>query len=155
MFIQTKPRLHRNGVIDITGDDTEEVIMLSKEKIISCSRSLRNSVLISDITARTYFGGTYTMPLASSKAKKLGIRRRRYVDSVDSKSRSVLEAKKIIEQSDAAYERLTVICSGCIFCETGSTLMLPDDRKLYRVREVVYTYDISGEKTRIIAEVKD
>lgn len=154
LFLHIAPKIRRNGVIDVSGEDAGEILTLSAQRIVSYTCSLKNRVLISDILARTHIRGAYTMPLKSEKARLLGIRRKRYVDSFDSKSRSVLTAQEMLRKSEAAYETVTAECSGCFFCETGTTLRLPYSEKDYCVREVVYTYDLSGEKTRIIAEVK-
>ena len=66
----------------------------------------------------------------------------------------MLSAEKCLQKADAAFEQIIVECSGCLFCETGTTLILSGDRRRYRVKEAVCTYDLSGEKTKITAEVK-
>ena len=153
-FLQTSPRLRRDGVIDITGEDPEETVFLSKDRILSLRRTFRYSSLISGILARTYVGGAYSMPLYSNKAQEMGIKRKRYADTAGSRNRSVLSAEKCLQKADAAFEQIIVECSGCLFCETGTTLILSGNRRRYRVKEAVCMYDLSGEKTKITAEVK-
>ena len=151
-FLQTEPKIRRDGVIDVTGLPPQESLLLSEDVMLSCRHEYRSRVLFSEILARTRAGGDYCMPLVSQKAKKLGIQRRRYVNAVDSKSRTVLTAKEMLQKAESAYERLIVTCKGCFPAETGTILHLSRQTKGYRIREINYTLDSTGEKTKIYAE---
>ena len=153
-FTNTEPRITKDGVIDISGTGTDETLYISPDIVYSVKRELRNKALISEIKARTRAAGDYSMPLQSETAKRTGVRRRRYVNSAESISGTVLTAERMIEQSERDYERLTAGCAGCMLCETGITLIMAGDRKKYRITEIVYTFDSSGERTVISAEVK-
>ena len=154
-FIGTEPEIDKYGVIDISGRENDEVVYLSSDRIYSVKHELKNTVLISEILARTYIAGDYTMPVINETAKRVKVRRRRYVNSVDSKSGTVLDARRMIERSEKAYERITVGCTGCILCGTGAGLIISGDRRKYRIREISYMLDTSGERTIIYAEVKN
>ena len=153
-FAQTEPRITKNGVIDISGEQKDEVLCLAPDRAYSIRHELRNKALISEIRARTYASGDYIMPIKSDLAEELRIQRKRYVNAVGSRSGTVISSRRIIKQSEREYESLVVGCAGCMLCDTGITLRIAGDKKQYRIREVVYTLDTSGEKTSIYAEVK-
>lgn len=148
-----EPRIDKYGVIDISGEDTGEALYLSCDCIMSKRRELRNSAFISEIMARTNISGGYDMPIRNKKAQSLGIKRRRYLDLADKSRRNVSDAKKIAESSCRAYERLILECGGCFLCQAGCGLKIEGDRKKYRITEIIYSFGLSGEKTRIEAEV--
>ena len=148
-----KPKIDKYGRIDISGERNEELLFLSRDCIISGKHELKNSVLISEIRARTHISGGYDMPVRNGKAEKLGIKRKRYVDLADRIGNTVTDAKKMIENSCRAYERLTIECRGCFLCAPECGLKIEGDKRKYRVREMIYSFDSGGEKTKIEAEV--
>lgn len=152
-FIGTVPRIHTDGTIDITGN-INETVYLQPERIISIKRSLKNKNLISQMIARTYTGGGYEMQIENNSAKKLGIKRRRYINSIDSKSRTVLTAKRLMKKSFSEYEQITADCCGRILCSIGAQLIIGRDKKHYIVKEINYSFDSSGEHTKIYARLK-
>ena len=95
-FMNTVPRIDRNGAINITGEESKEIVYLSSDRCLSVKNTLTRSNLISDIYARTYTAGGYEMPLENEFAKSLGVKRIRYVNSIDSESRTVLSTKEMI-----------------------------------------------------------
>ena len=132
-FIGTVPRIHTDGTIDITGN-INETVYLQPERIISIKRSLKNKNLISQMM--------------------LGIKRRRYINSIDSKSRTVLTAKRLMKKSFSEYEQITADCCGRILCSIGAQLIIGRDKKHYIVKEINYSFDSSGEHTKIYARLK-
>ncbi len=148
-----RPKVDKYGVIDISGEESDEVLYLSRDCVISQIRELRNSVLVSKIIARTNISGGFDMPIENKKAVMLGVKRRRYVDLADRSGRTVNDARKITESSCRAYERLVLECRGCFLCSAGCGLKIEGDRKKYRIKEMIYNFGTSGEKTRIEAEV--
>lgn len=154
-FVQTEPKIRRSGVIDITGQSPQEMLVLSDNSILSCRHVYRPYVLFSDIWARTRVGGDYSMPFISPKAQKLGILRRRYVSVADSRNGTVLSVKEMLHKTEAAYERLQVTCSGCFPAEPGTLLRLNGQPEIYRIRTIRYTLDSTGETTSIEAERKE
>ena len=157
-FLKIKPKIDSFGVIDISGKENDEVVYISnsgKNRCISKKHILKRSSLISDIIARTCISGGYEMPLKNDFAQKLKVHRRRYVNSIDSESRSVLDAKKILENSVRNYEQFVLECNGCILCGTGATVILDDNREKLRVNEIHYNLNSDGETTTLYAEVKN
>ena len=149
-FTGTYPKITKDGVIDISGETKQEVCV-SPDRIISVKHSLKNRALISKAIARTHTGGVYSMPLVSRLAEKIGVKRIRYVNSIDGKSRTVLSAKKLMERSDMQYEQIIVDCCGCIICDAGASLTIAKNRKKYIVSEINYILDKNGEHTVIYA----
>ncbi|MBQ3929289.1 MAG: hypothetical protein II711_04270, partial [Clostridia bacterium] len=127
----------------------------SSRQCLSVRKTLNRSSVISDIYARTYRNGGYEMPLVNPSAHRLGIHRKRYVNSVDSKSRTVLSAKELLQKSNRQYEQWELEYSGCILCERGAKLILDGKDQHLRVRELHYYFDQNGEKTKIFAEVRE
>ena len=91
------------------------------------------------------------MPLVSKLAEKTGVKRRRYINSIDGKSRTVLSAKKLMEKSDMQYEQIIIDCCGCIICDVGAWLSIEKDRKKYIISEINYMLGSDGEHTVIYA----
>ncbi len=151
-FVQTEPKVRRDGVLDITGQRPQETLVLNADKVLSCRHSYRPSVLFSEIFARTRVGGDYRMRLVSPKAQQIGVQRRRYVNAIDSQTRTVLSVREMLDKAERAYERLTVTVSGCYPAEPDTRLQLSGRTEQYRIREMTYTLDSSGEKTCFYAE---
>ncbi len=149
-FVGTYPRITKDGAIDISGGAKQE-IRISRDRIISLKHSLKNSALISHAVARTHTGGVYSMPLVSRLAEKASVKRKRYINSIDGKSRTVLSAKRLMERSEQQYEQITADCCGCIICDVGTVLTLEKDRKKYIVSEINYMLGSDGEHTVIYA----
>ena len=157
-FLKTVPKIDCFGVIDVSGKENDEVVYISdsgKNRCISKKRILNRSCLVSDILARTCISGGYEMPLENTFAQQLGVKRRRYVNSIDSESRSVLDTKKILENSVRNYEQFVLKYSGCILCGTGATVVLQDSGRKLRVKEIHYNLNSNGETTTIYAEAKN
>ena len=153
-FLGCKPKIDKNGIIDVTGEECSEKIYISSDKCLSLKKIFDRSSLISNIYARTYTGGTYEMPLENPLAKRLGVTRIRYVNSVDSKSGTVLTAKNIIAKSQNQYQRCEIDYAARILCEMGSELLIDGKKENLRVYELHYTLDRNGEHTKLYAEVK-
>lgn len=157
-FLETKPKIDCFGIIDISGRKNDETIYISdngENRCISKKHIRKRSNLISDIVARTYISGGYEMPLENPFAQKLGVKRRRYVNSIDSESRSVLSAEKILKKSADSYEQFILECNGCILCSVGASVILENCPKKLTVREVQYILNSDGEKTRLYTEVQN
>lgn len=151
-FLDTKPKINSYGVIDITGNDSDEIVYLSD--YISKKHTLKRSKVISEVFARTYISGGYEMLIENEKAKTLGIKRRRYINSIDSESRTVLGAKRTVNNSNGSYEEITAEFNGCILCDVGASVVLKDDRRIFKVKMTEYSLKPDGEKTRLYMEVK-
>lgn len=95
------------------------------------------------------------MALENDFAKKLGVNRRRYVNTIDSESRSVLDTKKILDKSVRNYEQFVLECNGCILCGTGAAVILEDDNKKLRVNEIHYNLNSEGETTTLYTEAEN
>ena len=149
-FTGTYPKITKDGAIDVSGG-TKQEIRISRDRIISFKHCFKNSVLISKAIARTHTGGVYSMPLVSKLAEKTGVKRRRYINSIDGKSRTVLSAKKLMEKSDMQYEQIIIDCCGCIICDVGAWLSIEKDRKKYIISEINYMLGSDGEHTVIYA----
>ncbi len=154
-FLDTVPYIDKYGVIDITGEREQDTMYLSGERIMSCRHYLKNSALVSDINVRARSSGGYEIPFVNDMAKKYGIIRKRYVDSMTGSGRTVQSVKRMMRKYAAEYEQLIVECAGCFICSIGTLLSVDGQRKTYRVREVNYTFDSGGERTRLYAEVND
>ena len=154
-FLNTEPYVDKYGVIDITGERKPDTMYLSGERILSCRHYLKNSALVSDIHVRARSSGGYEMPFVNKLAKESGIIRKRYVDSMTGSGRTVQSVKRMIRKYAAEYEQLIVECAGCFICATGTLLSVEGQRNNYRVREVNYTFDSSGERTKLYSEVND
>ncbi len=152
-FSHTSPVITNDGIIDISGSYVPDTIRVSKAILISLSRRLNRSTLVSDIIARTYPAGGYNMTFHSNKAEAIDVRRKRYVNAVGHKVNSITDIDALIRKSESAYQTITAQCSGCIHCLPGDHLLLEDDSSCYRIKEVQLTVDAAGEKTTIFAEV--
>lgn len=149
-FVGTVPRLTVDGIIDISGEDNGELILIGNEaRLLSSVRHRKRHVLMSELFVRTHIRGDYDMKINDSLAQSCKVARRRYVNAV----RTMASAKKIIESADNAFESYENLYSGCIICRPGDKIRSSSDSRIMRVREVRYLRDSSGEKTRIFAEV--
>ena len=154
VFLNTEPRIDKNGIIDVSGTDGERELFLPSGSLISFRRELKNSALISEIRARVRPERGYDMVFKSERAKCSHISRRRYIDIPGSNTGSVEGTKRMLSSCDAAYERIEAECAGRARCSVGDTLTTDLDSKQYRICEVNYTLDSRGERTIIYAEVK-
>lgn len=153
-FLNTVPHIDRSGVIDITGAENNETVFLTSDRCKYVKKTWDRSSLISDIYARTYTAGGYEMPLENDKAKKLGVMRKRYVNCIDSDTRTVLTARDMIRKSNSKYERIEAECTGCVFCTKGAKLIMDGEDKNFRISEVHYALDENGESTTLYAEAR-
>lgn len=147
-----RPRVDRNGVIDITGKEPEETLMPAPEAVLSVRHVRRNRVLISELRARTYLGGEYEMPFREQIAASMGIRRRRYLNLADGRGKTAEDAEEMMKKCRRAYETVITECAGCFWCETGGRLQLYGEQKGRRIKRLVYTSDEKGERTIIETE---
>lgn len=155
-FLRTKPKIGFDGVIDISGSDPKaELFIGDTYSVLYKKKTFRRSAVISEIFARTHNGGGYDMHLESDNAERLGIRRRRFVSSINSKSRSLLDTEKIIPRAERSAVGCETEIAGSIPCIVGDRLRLEGDNKTYRITERHYTYSSEGEKTRIYSEVDE
>ncbi len=157
-FLRTTPKIDRYGVIDITGRKSDEILYISesmKNRCISKKIILKRDRLISEISARTYIAGGYEMPFDNPKAKKLGVVRKRYVNTIDSESRTILETMDILTKSNNSYEEIIIELGGCIICGVGAEAVIENVDKKLRVKQINYLLSQKEEKTRIYMEVID
>ncbi len=151
-FTRTKPKIRRDGVIDISGTAPQEMLVLPQEKLLMCRHEYRPRVLFSEIWARTRIGGGYEMPFAGEKAKALGVQRRRYVNTAGTREQTPLSVQEMLTATEAAYERLVVTYSGFLRAEPDTGLQLVGHPEQYRIRELHYALDKTGERTVLYAE---
>lgn len=154
-FLNTSPVITKDGMINISGNHTQEVTYIQnfRRTLISLIHKRKPSVLLSDVYARTYMAGGYEMYLPVKKAEELEIKRRRYIDSVNSSSRTVQSALNILEKSERNYEEYITESAGCMICEVGSQILIEELNLCLRAKEIIYTLNTKGEKTKIRAEV--
>ncbi len=153
-FTGTEPRLTPDGTIDISGEHQSGRVILSPEHLLSLRREYRRDVRISEIRARTYMGGGYDMPASDDEAAAESIRRVRYYDALSGSGKGVPEAFEMIRKSRAASRTLRAEAAGSLWCRPGDTLVIDGEKQEYVISEVIFTYDINGEKTVIEGEVK-
>ena len=153
-FVGTSPKIDCNGLIDISGENSGKSVYISSNRCISKKHTIKRHLLISEIMVRAESGNGYVMPFKDSFAQNLGIQRKRYLNTADSKSLSPLSAEKIIENAENKYEQVTLDVSGCILCTVGTSLILDNEDKNYMIKEIHYSLNANGEHTTIYAEVK-
>ncbi len=141
-----RARIRPDGVIDLSGS-SPGTVMLSGRRILRLQHRRSNRELISEVCARTCTQGGYDMKLSSSLADACGVRRRRYANSIDSKSRSVLADEARLRQAEDNYELLTVDYSGRLLCEIGTELIVEGVSGQFVLRELNYRLDSGGERT--------
>lgn len=144
----TNPKINSYGIVDFTGSDNNKII-ISNRNIISEKRVFKRKNLISEVFARTYNGGNYEMQLTDEKANELGVKRKRYINTVDSKSRTIITAKKIIEQANKNYIETIIDLSGCVLYKSGTKVILRDSIQEYEIMKSEYVLNSNGEKTRL------
>lgn len=154
VFLNTEPKIDKSGAIDVSGNEGEGELFLPSESLISFRRELKNSSLISEIRARVLPDRGYDMVFRSEKADSCHVGRIRYVNTVEGRSGSIPGTKKLLDKSDSAYERISAECRGRAKCSVGDILTTDICSGRYRIREVNYTLDRRGERTKIYAEVK-
>lgn len=154
-FLNTSPVITKDGIINISGNHTQEITYIQnfRRTLISLIHKRKPSVLLSDVYTRTYMAGGYEMYLPVKKAEELEVKRRRYIDSINSSSRTVQSALKILEKSQRNYEEYITESAGCMICEVGSQILIEELNLCLRVKEIIYTLNKNGEKTKIRAEV--
>ena len=154
IFLNTEPRIDMTGAIDVSGREGDGELFLPAQSLVSFRRELKNSSLISEIRARALPDRGYDMEFGSELAKSCRVGRIRYVNAVEGRSGSITGVRRLLEKSDAAYERITAECCGRAKCSVGDVLTTGLSSMRYRIRELNYTLDSRGERTRIYAEVK-
>lgn len=153
-FTGTSPKIDCNGIIDISGENDGKAVYISSDRCISKKHTLKRHLLISEIMVRAETASGYIMPFKDDFADSLGIKKRRYLNAVDSKNLSPLSAGKILENADNHYEQITLNVSECVLCTVGTELIVDNEDKKYIIKEIQYSLSDSGEHTRIYAEVK-
>lgn len=153
-FTGTSPKINCNGMIDISGENDGKAVYISSSRCISKKHTLKRHLLISEIMVRAETANGYVMPFKDDFANALGIRKRRYLNAVDSKNLSPFSAGKILENADNHYEQIILNVSGCVLCTVGMELIIDNEDKKYIIKEIQYSLGDSGEHTKIYAEVK-
>lgn len=154
-FLRVRPHIGFDGIIDISGQQSEGELYIGGSGVLYKKKTLRRSAVISEIFARTHNGGSYDMHLVNDNAKRLGVRRRRYVSSINSRSRSLLDTEKLIPRADRLAAGCELELAGSVLCRVGDRLRVEGDSSAYRITERHYTYSSEGEKTRIYSEVDE
>lgn len=152
-FLGTKPRIDDSGSIDITGGSPEIIYIGDKRRILSMRRKLRRSVIISNIKARTYMGGEYSLRLDNPLAVHQGVVRNRYVNAIDSKGKSIDSVRQIMNETNNAFENYELEFTGSVICRPDDIIRISGVGKDMKVRELHYILNEDGEKTRIYTEV--
>lgn len=150
VFTGTEPRVTREGIIDISGENREQ-IFISRKRLLSLQRSRNRSALVSELLARTRTSGGYEMPLKSKLAEKMGVVRRRYVNSIDSKSRTVLTARAMLKSCEDSFEVLKLTVDGRLVCSVGARLYPEGEEGDFLIDRIEYVLDENGERTNIDA----
>ena len=153
-FTGTRPVIHNDGMIDVSGGNNSALIMLSPDKIEYVKKCLRRSGVISEIFARTYNAGGYEMRLTGNLAERKKIRRRRFVNVFETKGRSVGAARELITRSEKAYESRIIGYRELLSCRPGDRIRIRGEKNDLRIKEVHLSVDAKGCRTRIYAEVE-
>ncbi len=153
-FVGTSPKIDCNGTIDISGENSGNSVYVSSDRCISKKHTIKRHLLISEIMVRAESSNGYVMPFKDSFAQMLGIQRKRYLNTADSKSLSPFSAEKIMENAQNKYEQVILDVSGCVLCTVGTGLVLDREDKNYMIKEIHYSLNPDGEHTTIYAEVK-
>ena len=144
------PRITPEGEILLVPKEPDTVV-LGRKKLLSVRHCLNSRVLVSEVRARTCIDGGYEMKLPSALAQACGVKRVRYVNSIDSKSRTVLTAGELLRRAEDSYEQLVLDYGGRLLCEPGCRLLAEGQRGSFLIRELNYTLDSTGENTVIRA----
>lgn len=147
-FLRKTPKIDVYGVIDVDETKNEDITYISSGRIISEKHILKRNKLFSDIAARTYPSGGYEMERSNKKAVSLKVNRKRYINTIDSKNRTVLSVEETFQKSNKNYEEYIITVSGCAFCETDSEIVFdgsPD--KCFVLKKAEYILNSNGEKT--------
>ena len=153
--VTVEPKITFDGVIDISGKKSDEVTYIdTSRKCISIIHKRLPKILISEIYARTYSAGGYEMYIPEEKSAELGIKRRRYVNSIDSEMHTVKSAFDLLEKCKRNYEEYITELEGCVICKIGSELIIDKINEKLRVKEVRYSLNSNGEKTKIYLEAE-
>ena len=154
-FSGTRPVIHNDGIIDISGKDNSALIMLSPDRIGYVKKCLRRSRVISEIFARTYNAGGYEMRLTGELAEKKRIRRRRFVNASETKRRSAGAVRELIGRSEKSYESRIIGYRELVPCRPGDKVRIRGESTDLRVKEVHLSVDAKGSGTRIYGEVEN
>ncbi len=150
-FLNTSPKITRDGVIDISGSESSEAIFLNTDSCLSVNRSIFRSSLMSELRLRARRSGGYEYPIYSALAEKQRVRRRRFMNTADN-GRSVNDAKTLTEVSERRYRKTEILINGRLPAELGTRLFLDGADTGESIREIRYTLDSKGERTLIVTE---
>ena len=95
------------------------------------------------------------MHMEGDTAKKLGVKRTRYVNTLAGKTRSPSDTEGIIPRSLVSACRCELTIAGSVPCSVGDELILQGRAQRMRVIEVHRSYSAAGERTRIYTEVTE
>ena len=153
-FTGTKPCVTNDGVIDISGDNSPQIIHIGKSRIISVERKLKKSMIVSDIYVRTCNSGGYDLHLSSDYAEKLGTKRVRYYNAVGSRKISFDEITQMQKKAADKAGSLTLECTGAVRAKAGDIVIPEGETDRFYVREICITAGENGIRTKITAGVK-
>ena len=155
-FLHTKPKLSEDGTIDISGSDSGGSLVIGKnDGLLYIKRTVRRDTVVSDIYARTCNTGDYETYIGNERAAEFGVKRVRYVSSINHRSRSVLETREIIPKLNRKARQYELLLSGSVLCRVGDKLRIEGESAGGRITEIHLSCGESGERTRIFAEVDE
>lgn len=154
-FLDTYPRVNEDGVIDISGGESETTVLTNNDKnrVISLSRVKKRCEVISEYRVRTLRGNGYEMIIGNNNADRLNINSVRYLNTVDNRNVGIASCYENIEESNRLYETARIVVSGRLLVNVGDLIVLPD-YGLKNLKVVKMRYEVDGDKELTRLEVE-
>lgn len=146
-FLNTYPRVNQDGVIDISGGESETTIITNngENKIISISLTKKRCEIVSEYRVRTLRGNGYDMIINNDNADRLNINSVRYLNTVDNRNVGIASCYENIEESNRLYETVRIVVSGRVLVNLGDFIVLPD-YGLENLQVIKVKYELDGDK---------
>lgn len=146
-FLNTYPRVNENGVIDISGGESETTVLTNngENKIISLSRIKKRCEVISEYRVRTLSGNGYEMVIGNDNADRLNINSVRYLNTVDNRNVGIASCYENIEESNRLYETTRIVVLGRVLVNVEDLIILPE-YGLENLKVVKMSYEVDGDR---------
>lgn len=152
-FLGVVPKILEDGTVDVSGELPEKTVVLSGGSM-KIRRVKKRCKLISQVNSRGRSGAGYEIVTLNPLAQALGVGRRRCVNAATAVDTSVSAGDKLIQNGNAAYEHIEIICPDKLLYPLG-TLIVANGTGKGRLTALRYHKDINGETTTLTVGINN
>lgn len=156
-YLKIKPKITVDGIIDVSSKNQKRHLLFSNSKsdaikYSSITFSNKRYKVYSNVFAKEVGKGEYNLNVENEKAKKLDIKRKRYINLTNNEKSTLSYAKTMIKASNESSYEINITCPQKVFAEIGDFVNLEDElitKENLFIYKIKYILDQNLERTII------